>query len=67
MSRMDSYRQEKPKEIEKGQDEKGEYTLYERRYEAPCRCHPETCCHFDEKEWRTEMYKIYKNGERVYV
>ena len=41
------------------QDEKGKYQIKEIHEERPCSCHPETCCHFDEKVWRVTEEKVY--------
>jgi hypothetical protein len=66
MSAIDSYDSYTTK-LEEGVDEKGKFTKYRHNYEHPCSCHPETCCHFDEKVWRSEEYKVYEDGSRVYL
>ena len=54
-------------EINKGQDEKGEYKLMKLIREIPCSCHPETCCHFDGKIKTSSKYKQYNDGSKVSV
>lgn len=41
------------------EDEKGKYQIKQIDEERPCSCHPETCCHFDGKVWRTTTEKVY--------
>ena len=41
------------------EDEKGKYQIKNITEERPCGCHPETCCHFDEKVTRTREEKVY--------
>jgi len=41
------------------EDEKGKYQIKKITYEAPCSCHPETCCHFDGKVLKFDEEKIY--------
>ena len=60
MASVDSYDSYTVK-IGSGEDEKGVFEKYRRTYERPCGCHPETCCHFDEKVWDSEEYKVYVN------
>lgn len=59
MSSIDSYYKGKPREIERGCDDRGNYVIYKQGHEEPCSCHPETCCHSDGKIWVIEKYKIY--------
>jgi hypothetical protein len=66
MSAFDSYDSYTAK-LGEGVDEKGKFTKYTHNYEHPCSCHPETCCHFDEKVWRSKEYKAYEDGSRVYL
>lgn len=40
-------------------DEKGKYQIKQIDEKRPCSCHPETCCHFDGKVWRTSTEKVY--------
>lgn len=53
--------------LEKGLDEKGNFQKYRYNYEQPCDCHPETCCHFDEKVWVTKEYKLYEDGSKIFL
>lgn len=41
------------------EDEKGKYKIKTIDEEKPCSCHPETCCHFDGKIWRSREEKVY--------
>jgi hypothetical protein len=66
MSSLSSYESYRVK-IGEGENKKGKYIEYERRYEVPCSCHPETCCHFDEKVWTSEKFREYKNGIKEYI
>lgn len=54
-------------EISKGKDEKGEFKLMKLEREVPCSCHPETCCHFDEKVVVISRFKKYADGSKVDV
>lgn len=49
-----------------GKDKNGSYVEYTNNYQAPCSCHPETCCHFDSRIWKSETYRKYKNGKIIY-
>lgn len=66
MSAMNSYDSYTTK-LEDGIDENGKFTKYEYNYEHPCSCHPETCSHFDEKIWKSKVYKLYEDGTKVYL
>jgi hypothetical protein len=54
-------------QIGSGVDDKGEDKLMRLDQEVPCNCHPETCCHFDEKENNRTFYKEYKDGSTISV
>jgi hypothetical protein len=41
------------------EDENGRYKKEHIRRQVPCGCHPETCSHFTEKVWESEVRKIY--------
>jgi len=41
------------------EDEKGKYQIKNITEERPCSCHPETCCHFDEKITVSKKEKVY--------
>jgi hypothetical protein len=66
MSSLSSYESYRSK-VGEGKNKKGKYIEYERRYEVPCNCHPETCSHFRETIWKTEKYREYENGIKEYV
>ena len=59
MSALDSYYYKEFETNKVGEDEKGEYKIVNVCEELPCDCHPETCCHFDEKETHRYEKKIY--------
>jgi hypothetical protein len=42
-----------------GVDEKGEYKIKSISEYRVCRCHPETCNHFDGMTWYTKEIKEY--------
>ena len=48
---------------EKGEDEKGKYTIKETIKEVYCNCHPETCVHFNGKTTVTKKEKIYDESD----
>lgn len=47
------------------EDEKGKYRTKHIFQEAPCGCHPETCCHFDGRITRHSTQKIYLTEQEV--
>ncbi len=66
MDSLDSYK-DTLIEISRGIDEKGEFKLMKWEREVPCSCHPETCCHFDEKVTKINRFKQYADGTKVGV
>ena len=47
---------------EHGVDENGEFEMFRVYGEEHCRCHPETCCHFDGLRDVDYVEKVYKKS-----
>lgn len=61
--KIDSYGYHSYMGSEVFEDENGKYRIKTIEEERPCKCHPETCTHFEQRFWRIEEEKIYLKKE----